>query len=411
MIRATVPAPLRRKLGDSFWGVADQGVFSATNLGVALVVARSGGADELGLWAVAVAALLLGAGLQRTLLVDPWIVHEGSAGRPLALGRLVAALVVGWVALAGIGGVASVSLEAHATLLTALAVTAVPYLAQDALRSVLLVRRGARSVAANDALTGAAQVVCALLLPGGAVGGVWAFGAGCAVGVVAGMLALRGRVSLLGGEPARLATLLRTGRWFGLASLSFMAGNQLFPFAAALAAGTAVFGSFRAAATFFIPLQLLTTGLNRIWLVELSRVRGEEDLARAIGTRSRRLAAFSLAWGIVGLAVGGTVVEAAFGPDFAVERALMAVLAASSVLQAVYAVEAVAARASIQGQRLVGARIAAAGVSVAAIFVFAPLGATGLAAAILLGQLGGLTLLRAVRLRAARVFPQPEGVA
>lgn len=391
----------------SSWAVLDQVLVSAGNFAIGIAVARQGGPRELGLFSIAFAIIFVAVGLQRALATDPLTIVEGRARQSFALGRFLGAAAAGHVLLVATGLAASTVVTGETRAL-ALAATLAggALLLQDAVRSLLLLRRGPGWLTANDAVTCGIQLATALVFSGGAARGMLAVGVGCSAGVVLGGAMLRGRVRLRGTPQLALGRLWPLGRWFGVDSLSYTLASQLVLVAAAATAGAAVLGSFKAALAVFAPLQLVLLGLTRIWLVELSRL-DEERVAAVLAARLRRLLVVCGLWAVAAVAVGESLVRLAYGAEFHLGIAVMALLGGWAVLQAWYGLCVLEAKVRGRGRRLAASRAASGIVWLGGVLAAAPYGVAGLALALALGQLAGILALRLEpRPRALRVRPE-----
>lgn len=395
---------MRLKPPSSTWAVLDQVLVSGGNFAVGIAVARQGGPRELGLFSFAFAALFIAVGLQRAFATEPLTIVEGRARESLALGRVLGATTVGYLLMVGTGLVACAALTGGARVL-ALATTlaGAALLLQDAVRSLLLLRRGTGWLAANDAVTCCIQLSAVLVFSAGAAGGMFAVCAGCSAGVLLGVTMLRGRVALRGPRQVALRQLWPLGRWFGVDTISYTVLSQLVLVAAAATAGAAALGSFKAALAFFAPLQLFLLGLTRNWLVELPRLDGAR-VAALLATRLRRVLVVAGVWAIAAVVVGDSLVRLAFGAEFETSATAMALLGGWAVLQAWYGLRVLEAKVRGRGRRLAASRVASGVVWLAGVVVAAPYGVAGLALALALGQLAGIVVLRhELQLRPLRV--------
>lgn len=376
---------------DAAWGVMDQAVVSGTNFCVGLAVARHGGPGELGLWTIGFAILLLGVGFQRALATDPLIILEGRSAQKHALGRFLVQVAAGNAVLVVAALVVSMTLPSHRLLAGAVAVSLFPFLLQDVVRALLLIRRGARSVAANDTITGLTQVLLVVALPVGAPGGVAALGGGCIVGLAAGAIALNS-VRTHGAPQVGTRALWSIGRWFGLDGIAYTVTNQLIPVLAAATAGAVALGSIRASLTLFVPFQLLFLGLNRIWLRDFA-LMPHDRLSVEMSRFVRPLLSLSVAWGVLTIAAGPAAIRLVYGNAFQIDRSVLVFLAVWAVLQCWYSMGALKARAQLQGRRLVGSRVCAGSLSLLVLLLLGSAGAPGIAFALALGQAAGASIL------------------
>jgi hypothetical protein len=144
------------------WTAFDQAVCSASNVAVALLVARTASARDFGVFSLVFAGYLCVVGVSRAVSTDAFAIRFSSqrAGVDQAVkGAVGLALLVG-TAGAGIMVFASLFVAGSAKNMALALALAIPGLAvQDAWRYTLLARGRPRAATANDAFWVAAQCV------------------------------------------------------------------------------------------------------------------------------------------------------------------------------------------------------------------------------------------------------------
>lgn len=303
--------------------LADQGLSSATNLGLSLLAGRALGPDGLGVVFLGFSVYLLCLGLARSLITEPLITTSTSseelhwqntadARRLTVTAAALASLLIAALGLA-LGGRYGRALLIFAPWLT-------PAVLQDYWRAILF--RESREVAGvvNDATWLAVMV---LGLPFAltartdwAVTGVW--GAGALAGAILGYVQVR--------IPARAGKAWvwwRTdawplGGWVVARGLVYNASTTATMFLLTAVLGIAAVGGLRAAQTIYAPTSLLGPAIGLAGLPALSRA------IKLGGRDSRKLAlrlslvALSLTAGYLTLmAIGGSsILPILYGQDF-----------------------------------------------------------------------------------------------
>lgn len=93
---------LRRAMASFSWASLDQVLFALSNLVVTLAIARGGGAEGLGRYAVAFALYLVVLGCSRSLISDP-LLATGRDGRDSLVDGWAASLTLAYAAVVGAG--------------------------------------------------------------------------------------------------------------------------------------------------------------------------------------------------------------------------------------------------------------------------------------------------------------------
>lgn len=259
---------LRRALGKVKgvgWALADQCVVSASNFFTIYLFARYLGTSNFGAFMLAHTGLLLLTSMQSAFLTQP----HNVLGAPLPqseyqrfTGALALMQVVSCVAVCAVLGVigwfvARVHSPMAGSILVALAIAAVPWMAQEFVRRVLYTRSEACAVAKNDALTYGLQLLGAYVLvrfwadrasPEAALA---VLGGSSFAGVLMGLWQLRGHVRFGRGS---LASFARTwnevwhfGKWLIGQNTLVWVGVQGHTWIVGLLLGAEQVGFYRAA--------------------------------------------------------------------------------------------------------------------------------------------------------------------
>jgi O-antigen/teichoic acid export membrane protein len=253
------------KLQGIGWALIDQGVVSAANFFTIYLFARNLGTSDFGAFMLAHTGLLLLTSMQSAFLIQPHNVlgaplpqseYQRFTGA-LALMQVVSCAVV--CAVLGVIGwfVGRVYSPAAGGILIALAVAAVPWMAQEFVRRVLYTRSESRAAAQNDALTYGLQLLGAIMLAW-----LWAdraspeaalavLGGSSLAGVLMGLWQLRGHVRFGRGS---LASFARTwnevwnyGKWLIGQNTLVWFGGQGHTWIVGLLLGAEQVGLYRAA--------------------------------------------------------------------------------------------------------------------------------------------------------------------
>lgn len=357
--------PITRRAG---WGLVDQALSSATNLAIAVLVARSADTRGFGMYSLAFAVYLVLGGIARAVFGHPFVirftgVEEGEReAREAVLGGGLAMGVASGAVIAAI--VPLLPPDASMTFL-ALAVVLPGLLVQGVCRSVFFARGAPRSAAANDGIWALAQVfffaITLAQVDAAAPELIIAWGAAATIAAVAGSIQLRvvPRMGLV-------RSWWRAHRDIAWPFVGDFTANQttqqLYSFALPAVADVLTLGVYRAGLLLYGPINFLGLGLFVIAQPEGVRAR-----RRSLRTLTRALAALSilLAIGTVMLGVALTLLPDAYGREIlgaTWERAkpLILPLAAFRVGYAVSETIAIGLRVLEAGRRLLWTRIAVA---------------------------------------------------
>jgi O-antigen/teichoic acid export membrane protein len=377
------------------WGTLDRVVVGGSGFLVAIAVARTGGPQALGMFALLQSATLLLAGLLKAAFADPIVIEahgeerlDGLAvARPLALAHLGLG-AVGAIAWALIGGrVDGLPAPAGGELLVALLLPFASF--TELARSFRLARLDERGLFTGD--------LCVAIARLGVVG-IGLHRPGLMVGLTA--LAAGGVASLTTvahdlvrpGGFRELPRLWRLGRWLvGESALYSVTTYGIWAFVVPRA-GTAVAGQLRAAQQLFVPVQTVVVGLNTVLLARFARAHGRP---RNLSVEALQVG-LTAAWGVLLVSVGPAVTTVLFGSLFRLSRWNLTIFTAALMAGVLFDVSALRLRAARVVRPLITARIAT---SVVALGGAALAGSsfTGVAASMLASQLTGIYMLHRLR--------------
>lgn len=379
-------------------GLFDQGLWSVTNFALTVAAARTTGPSGLGAVAVGLATVLLAVGLQRSLVLDPFLasgrrVTQESGGRSvltLSLGcgavAAIATTLVGWA----VGGLVGTGLGAFAPFL-------LPVLLQDTLRAVAYRADRVPSAAASRMIWMTTTVAALITGLHGSVGAVviaWGFGSIPAAAFLAWQL------GCLPAPPRAAVALWRRELWklagpLGLASVIDGAASQVETYLAALVAGVAELGGFRAAVSVFAPLTVLRPAIGQVGLPRVAK-----DMEQGPRFALRRAALLSVVLILAAVlyagaaATYGRVLPAVFGASFTQYSRLLLPLTVGQVISAAAVGIHLYLLAAGRGGVLLGGT--AVGVSLrmaATAFLGARFGAMGLAWSMAVAAGAGLVVI------------------
>ncbi|HEU0224049.1 MAG TPA: oligosaccharide flippase family protein [Steroidobacteraceae bacterium] len=346
---------LRGTLRRAGWALADQCMVSAANFLTIFLFARHLEAATFGAFMLAYTGLLLLTNLQNALIVQPHNVLAAGLAPPeyrrftgallvlqVLYGLAVCAglFLVGWL-------IATAYSPATGDVLIALALTAVPWMAQDFARRVLYTRGESRAAAANDGVTNGLQLFGALMLI--QLPAAWAapasalsvLGLSAAAGALFGAWQLRNHVGFLGTGfgPYRHAWFeaWHFGKWLTAQNGLAWFGAQGHSWVVGLMLGVEQVGIYRAATHL---VNLMNPLLQACLTYLPSRgslayhAGGAAGLSRWVG-RTQRMLLLALAPFCVLLVVfPGQVLDLAYGGRFA-GTTLALILALAAVAQCI----------------------------------------------------------------------------
>lgn len=379
------------------WAVADQALASATNIGTAVVAARSLDREGFGAFGLAFAVYLLAAGGCRALVTEPLVsLYSGVAPgslRPILRTATGAAAGLGLGASVVLAAVAAVVGGASGRALGALAVVLPGLLLQDAWRYGFVAAGRPRAALVNDAVWCATQVaVLVVLVMTGPLTVVVVIVWWGASGTVAALVGC--------GQAATIPALSSAPGW--LREHRHLSGRYATEFVTATGAaqatllglgtiaGLAALGAVRGAQVFFGPINVVFGGIYLALTAEGSRLRSEPaQLRRLMVMASGALIAVGAGWLVVGVALPGSAGRWLFGATWGASQDVLvpvglAVLGGGAAAGAIAGLRALAAaRASLRA-RLLGLPVVL-GVPLAAAFAGPRPFAVGLAVATWVG--------------------------
>lgn len=308
------------------WGGVDQGLSSATNLGLSILAGRFLGAAGLGLIFLGFTAYLLALSVVRGFITEPFVVATSSLSRieREAASRACMTLVVG-AALVITTLMVLIGLVVPDPLGSSLLVFA-PWvgvaLVQDQWRSVLFRDQRGKSAAFNDGMWALGMLV--MFPVARAFPNDWTVAATWGVGATAAALFGWWQVGL---RPSGLAgaldwwkiNLRRLGWWLGIENLIITIGGQATVIVLAIVLSASDLGGIRVVQVAFAPMSLVGEAflfpgvpiMARALSVSLAEAR---RWARRLGMGAVGLVCVYLA---VVVPFGSQVLSRVFGPQFA----------------------------------------------------------------------------------------------
>jgi O-antigen/teichoic acid export membrane protein len=276
----------RAMRGNRLFGLLDQGLSSAQNFALLVIVARQTSAQDFGAFSVAIAAALLVIGLGQAVFGEAALIRLGSDVGPA---RTISGGVLGLVmVLAVLVGMTAEAISMHLggtlkPLFELLGPAALPLLLQDGVRFLLIGQGRARAAFVSDAAWVLSWLGTAAALSVSTAASHFAVWAGTsAVGAIVGIAALRPRLSMesvriVGRDFARLSGSL-------LLEWVFLTGSvQLVVFALAAIVGLPATGGLRAAQSLFGPVSTLVNAVRLVFVREFAEKAAGNDLSSAAG--------------------------------------------------------------------------------------------------------------------------------
>ncbi|WP_281689069.1 hypothetical protein [Pseudonocardia thermophila] len=323
------------------WGLADQAVSSLTNVAVGIVVARSLGIVDFGVFGLVWVTYAVIVNVSRGLVTDPLAVRFSAASREswraAAASTAGAAIVVG-LAAGGICLVCGLLIgDALGSGFIALAVVLPALLLQDNWRFAFIVGGVTRKAFVNDVVWGVALVPA--LLMAGLSGTVWAYllAWGASAGVAAAYGCVQARIVP---RPGRTRAWLRQQRDLGprylVENTSSSGAAQIRLYGVGAVTGLADVGALRGSELLMGPVLSLLMGLINSTIPEAARVlhRAPHKLFRFCLALGVLQASGALVWGALLLFVlPDAAGEYLLGPIWPVAAALI-VPATLSVMNA-----------------------------------------------------------------------------
>lgn len=268
---------LRAPLQRLSWGLGDQAVSSMTNFVVGMIVARSLGATEFGVFSLAWVTYGVALNVSRGLATDPLVVRfsgvEDGSWRP-AVARSAGTAV--WVGVATGACCAIVGLALGGQLapaFIALGIVMPGLLLQDSWRFAFFAHGQGGKAFAND-MVWAVALVPALFIAArtpSVVSFLLAWGIAGAVAAVFGTLQTR-IVPNIRALRAWLAAQRDLGPRFLIENVSLSGTNQLWMYGLGAISGLAAVGAVRGAQLLLGPFLALLMGLSLVGVPEAARV-------------------------------------------------------------------------------------------------------------------------------------------
>ena len=345
------------------WSLIDQIVSSATNVLVALLVARRLSSARFGEFSILFSIYIIGAGFSRAWTTDPLAVRF--SGRQSELDKAVSsavavAVTIGCVvgtAVAAVGlavGKLSVALAIAAALLPAL-------FAQDCLRIGLIVAGRARAAAANDTIWMLVTVVS--------------------------LFAFHDRLSVATGLGCWGAGDL-SGRYTIEYLVNIGTGYMLVPILGAVA-GLSAAGGVRGAQVLLGPLSVVFAATSVQAISHLARLGDDPQRVHAIAKRaSLGLSIIAGAYGVLLLLVPDRIGMLALGASWRTARDLVPAVVTSWVMIGLYAGASFAIRS--QGLASIAVRVQVITSAVTIALVVAGAAASGVEASLWALAIGNL---------------------
>jgi O-antigen/teichoic acid export membrane protein len=361
------------------WGLADQTLASLTTLCLTIGAAREFGPSGVGAIAVPYAAILVVLGLQRALLVDPFMTKrwrgDGDERSQLAIG-LTLSIVLGLLGLAACSLTGIMAPGAIGKGFIAFAPWIPPTLAQAFLRpAAFKAGRGWAAFVGSGVMLGTFLLAAFLGLRQDEAQLVSAWGLGALASSVW-LLASVGRWRLarpLAAISAWRVESMRFGAWLAVGTVSWSVLSYGLLAGLATVTGTASLGGYRAIESIFSPLSLLAPSLAVPGMKTMSDIWKQQptDVLR-IAYRISGLAVVCMA--IYALAVGAlqTFIFSVLGDGFREYSNLIVPIALGQTVLAGTIGFITLLKVARQGRDVV---VAGAGVALLACLVGIPLGA------------------------------------
>ena len=302
--------------------IVDQALSSASNFGVALIVARTVSPGAFGAFGIAFTIYLVALGASRALASDPLSIRfsncTSDTGRVAARSATGTSLVLGLAAGATCALASLLTPHALAPPLLALGLTLPGLLVQDTYRFVFISAAQPARARANAHIWVAAQVLLFGLLlslgPASETTLLGAWGAAATIAALAAVLQARVRPS-----PRLCGSWFRSHRALSLPLLGDYATTTgttyVVAFALAALGGLAAAGALRAAQVLTGPLNIVALGLVASTVSEGARLRGlaPHRVMSLLRSVSLVQAALCAVWGTILLAMPEDLGELVLG--------------------------------------------------------------------------------------------------
>lgn len=267
------------------WGLCDQGLSSATTVALTVVSARLLGPAGLGAVAIGYAVLLVPVGLQRALVIEPYLTRAASRGRTdeWALGAALIASAIAGIAVSGLFTVIGIVVPGTIGIgFAAFAPWIVPVLVFSLLRSAVFRHSTGGLAAMSSALWLIGFIGALAISPGHTVRQIianWGVGAVLAMSVLIIILFRSATIPL---RVTRLREAMRWltdeafpfGRWLALSSTIYSTSTYLLMSGLLETLGASAVGGYRAVESAFSPVSLLAPGLTNPGMQAIRDAKG-----------------------------------------------------------------------------------------------------------------------------------------
>lgn len=326
--------------------VVDQAVVSGASFATTIVLGRFCGAEQLGIYALGIALLVVLGVLQESLIVSPYSVFSNRRSRPPSSAYLGS--VLGFQLVVMTGGALLLSAGAaaawlgsttdSATALLALALVAPWYSLRNFVRRMLLARLRVGAMLALDLTVvslqfcGFAYLLSVEMLS--AVSALFAIGLACSIGGVSWWLFTYDRFAF---ARERIFPDVRRhwslGRWICAGQLSDIGQRYILHWMLAALIGVAATGIYSAYVSILLVLNPLVMGAAGVLVPHAARAfrqQGKAAVRRAVWKVTALLAAIAGAVCVTAALLGESIVQRLFSAQYSGYGLVMFVLAAST---------------------------------------------------------------------------------
>jgi O-antigen/teichoic acid export membrane protein len=294
--------------GREAWAIADQALVSGTNFVTNIIVARSLGIAQFGIFALAWTAMLFFYSMQMALISAPMMslgpktppADRRSYWGAVLVQELLFAFASAALIFLGLRLVAILTHQPGLVRLTwPLCLAAVAYLLQDFARRYFFTTRQSRRAFLNDAVSCLPQLplifVClrSHRIGIGIAGVFWIFAVTSLVGVALGTYWLEPIGITLRGAKATASRHWKFSRWMAPSSLLSWMSTNFIAVLAPVFYGPAAAGALRASANIVAVTHVWILGLDNVMPAEAAHRLHESGVAAL----SRYLRSMSLRWG------------------------------------------------------------------------------------------------------------------
>ncbi len=417
-------AALRKLLAsDQMAGWAGQGLVSAVNFVVLIMLARYAGAIDVGFYSVAFSILIIAMVMQDSLVTRPYAIQlfkPPDGPREHAYGAFVFGLALS--AATGLALAAAAFImrlyEADAklsSLALVLSVVAPLAMARDFARRFSFAHLRMREALALDA--GASAILLPLLAVLAWRGMLDALTALAAIGIAGGLAAAmwfwasRGSFTRKAGAARKTAELSWSfGKWLLSSQIALQIQGYAAHWITLLVAGAAATGLYSACLAVVALANPFLFGLLNLLtpkFVRTLRDEGEAGLRRAAFRDTLLIGAIMGAFAVLLTAGGGIIMPLLFpGEDFAGGRTILSILALSSAISALGAPATIALSATERGRAIAGLSFAICILGSAAVWLLLlQWGLFGAVIGILVTECAGTAARWALFLSGSRIPP------